>query len=987
MENASLAYLDNPNNQFYAKVAQIVGEYHLETGQQRKTDKTNKYQVYRYKVRIFSIHDDTVPDQSLPWAYPTIQTSGLGAESSGAPIYAPNSYVLVKENEDESGSYTILHPLANSVGFLTTFQSYGSAVSGFLPGSQKVLIPQTHFLNGKLVDGSELFKTTRPSDFNEKQNTQNETVELGNGCKKVNTEAINKEIAKLIKDVQKLKSDLTGKDSFLQTSQNFINDVQSAVNSASSNIANWTAIAVQEIRKYINRKVNAAIRDLTGNVPLSQRYLINEVTKETLSTISCLFVKLLQNLENIIRQILNAIIDKVVNTAQCVLENLLGNLIGQILSQLTTAINGILGPISSLIGSVISFTNEILNFVVSILDFLECKVENVCPTPTEWNFLEGAPSPAGTIDFNKVFQAAQGVVDSVVGAINIPQNLNNFVFSVDANAAFLGAAGCLGFGPQACGAPNVVFWGGSGSGATGNAVLNAFGDIIGVDIIAPGNYSSEPVLTFEDNCGNGVGAYGIPILGDVEVPVIDTTTPTETTAVTPTGTTDETGTTTAGTATTTVTGVTGVVMIKTGYGYLPAPDGSKGGMGRVWADRCQTIVRRANGDWDPPYSSEQPIKLFFGDMIQLPGKGEVHIDCDFTAAKLPGCDVVGTLTCLKSMIGFDDGRGTSFGTPTIRSMVGFDDIRGSSRENTPPISPIHATEIEKLVAATGANWAIETEIPRIKLGELTVNTYQSGLPVETIITFEDSQGRDEFDYVNDYPYAKELGFSDQDIRFYLEGYYTNVLGKKIGPLMQLKLDDPNFGPLPKYLTNNNTVGVFDYENDYPYAVSLGFTDQDIRYYLEKSYTGKIAEDMQRKLNDSNWGRIPEFYVTITAPPCPDQNPPAGNNYDVITSVGDVYIEDGGFGFVPGDTATLLDCAGNPDAATKIELDIDQNGSIVKARVVESGTNFTCIPEIKLNTQTGYNARLKPVLRFTRAQEIDVPAGTTPLKVIDCVGKV
>jgi hypothetical protein len=145
--------------------------------------------------------------------------------------------------------------------------------------------------------------------------------------------------------------------------------------------------------------------------------------------------------------------------------------------------------------------------------------------------------------------------------------------------------------------------------------------------------------------------------------------------------------------------------------------------------------------------------------------------------------------------------------------------------------------------------------------------------------------------------------------------------------------------------------------------------------------------MQRKLNDSNWGRIPEFYVTITAPDCPPENPPSGNNYDVITSVDDVYVEDGGFGFAPDDTASLLDCAGNPDAATKIELDIDQNGTIIKARVVQSGTNFACIPEIRLNTKTGYNARLKPILKFTRAEEIGVPPGTTVLSVVDCVGKV
>ena len=409
-------------------------------------------------------------------------------------------------------------------------------------------------------------------------------------------------------------------------------------------------------------------------------------------------------------------------------------------------------------------------------------------------------------------------------------------------------------------------------------------------------------------------------------------------------------------------------MIETGYGYLPSPDGSKGGMGRTWANRCQTIVRRANGNWDPPYSYEQPIKLFFGDMIQLPGKGEVYIDCDFTANKLPGCNVVGTLTCLKSMIGLDDSRGTPFGLPNIKSMVGFDDLRGSNVENTPPIPPDHQRRVDELMKTTEAISAFDRERVLIEQG-VVVGAFRP----------------DQFGFTNDYPYAKELGFTDQDIRFYLEGFYSKLLNKRIGPLMQVVLNNPNFGPLPKYVTGNGGAGIFDYENDYPYAVSLGFTDQDIRYYLENFYTGIIADDMQRKLNDSSWGRIPEFYVTITAPDCPPQNPPQG--YDVITTVGGISVEDGGFGFSPGDTATLLDCVGNPDAATKIQLDIDQNGTILKARIIQSGTNFACIPEIRLNTQTGYNARLKPILRFRKASEDNIPLGTVPLMVIDCVGKV
>ena len=973
-------YALNNNSIFKPQIAQIADEKSsVETLQQKKfTQEGTGINLRRYRIRICSMHDDNIPVDQLPFAYGQSPTSGLRGESCGAPIYPVNTFVTVFQDPD-TGLYYIddVHP--NTLGKLDQVKKSGcSAASGFVPGSALFYVPETHYKESRLVEGAEWFVVPRPSTADKKQNkpAEDPPIVLPSKCRKVNTEAINSELTKLIKDIEKLKENLTGKDSFLQTSQNFLNDVQSYISKASAKIANWISWAIQEMRRWVMRKVNGIIYELTGFAPLSTRLLVHETTNKTLSLISCLFVKLLQNLEAIIGQILGAIIDKILNTGQCVIENLLGNLIGQILSQLTSAINSILGPLSNLLGSIISFTNEILDFAISIIDFLTCKVENVCPAPASWNILEGAPPPFPIINFNAVFQAAKGIVDSTVGVLNIPENLNNFNFNIDANAAFLGAGGCLGFGPEACGTPNVVFWGGSGSGATGNAVLNAVGDIIGVDIITPGNYSSAPVISFEDNCGNGVGAYGIPVLGDVEVPPISSEgtatggagSATDTgTATGGTGSATDTGT-SAGTATTTITGVTDVIMIETGYGYLPSPDGSKGGMGRTWANRCQTIVRRANGNWDPPYSYEQPIKLFFGDMIQLPGKGEVYIDCDFTANKLPGCNVVGTLTCLKSMIGLDDSRGTPFGLPNIKSMVGFDDLRGSNVENTPPIPPDHQRRVDELMKTTEAISAFDRERVLIEQGAV-VGAFRP----------------DQFGFTNDYPYAKELGFTDQDIRFYLEGFYSKLLNKRIGPLMQVVLNNPNFGPLPKYVTGNGGAGIFDYENDYPYAVSLGFTDQDIRYYLENFYTGIIADDMQIKLNDSSWGRIPEFYVTITAPDCPPQNPPQG--YDVITTVGGISVEDGGFGFSPGDTATLLDCVGNPDAATKIQLDIDQNGTILKARIIQSGTNFACIPEIRLNTQTGYNARLKPILRFRKASEDNIPLGTVPLMVIDCVGKV
>ena len=106
-------------------------------------------------------------------------------------------------------------------------------------------------------------------------------------CKKINAEGINSEITNLIKDVEDLRTGLVGEDSFLVTSQEFINqEILGRVNQASAKIAEFTASLVQEVRRWVLRKVNVLIRNLTGNAPLASRFLVNEATEETLNTVS-----------------------------------------------------------------------------------------------------------------------------------------------------------------------------------------------------------------------------------------------------------------------------------------------------------------------------------------------------------------------------------------------------------------------------------------------------------------------------------------------------------------------------------------------------------------------------------------------------------------------------------------------------------------------------------------------------------------------------
>lgn len=826
-------------------IAVIVGvDTQLETQDPTKFEDKPDVVAQRYRVRILGEDPADKPESKLPVAYPLQLSSGLGAQDMGTIRYTPNTFVYVSKDPN-SGTLLIERVVPNYISvLLQDADSRGTeALSGFLPG---VTVPQTHFLKGNL-NSAELFGAQHYSEEDIKQIYSTKLPPFPNACKPVNTAGVNDAVENLINQVQDLKTGIIGEDSFLATSQKFTKDAQNVINGASFNvgigtnsyeisianaagdIGNIIASLIQQVRKFVIRKVTSIINNLIGNVPLSARYLANEATDKALSAISCLFYRILKGIEGMIANILSSIINKVLNAAECFLESLFAGIIGNILGNIIGAINGILSSIGATIGAVIGFANELLDFVIDILDFFKCPVKNECPETEEWDFLNGSPSPKTTLDFANIFNQAKGVVETVSNTVgNVTATfddlVDDFTFSKEDGSAFdpLGDVnignifqsivdGGCNVGPVNCGPPTVEFFGG-GSGGAGNAVINAAGEILGVDIILPGKYSSPPLVEFKDNCNNGQGAYGEVILDDDG-------------------------------------GISNVVILNSGYDYEAFPYGDKGASGKVWANRCQSTVLRANFDWDTPYSNGQTVTVFYGDTVTLPGQNAVVIDENFTEDMIPGCVVNGVNPRLKDMQSFDYTHGKVYDTG-IRHQFGF-------------------------------------------------------------------------------------------------------------------------------------------EVDAQRAFAEGFTEQDIRFFLENKFFLRVGPRMRDKLLDPNWGRIPEFSVTFTAPGCPEGTPedpnqaPTGGvgDSEVISILDGVVITNPGFGYDDGDQL-LIDGDGSGDL-------VITNGTITGVRITNPGIGYTTLPNLSINTRTGYNAVLKPVLRFVNPNDdgFVVPFGTPTLQVIDCVGKV
>ena len=894
----------------YRKIAVIVGTTAQEETQDSAVHGANQggdVVAQRYRIRILGEDPPDKPENRLPLAYPLQLNSGLGAQNVGIIRYTPNTFVYVSKDPN-SGTYQIEAVVPNFVRNLLEDgrnQAQGvAALSGFIPGQS--VVPDTSVTTNPTTN--ELFGTQKTSKFSDKEakplNTKTPT--MPKACAPVNTAGVNDAIDRLIKQIEELRTGLLGEDSFLQTSQNFLNDVQNfnvasgigiggeeyeiSIGNAAQDISQIIAALMQEMRKWVIRKVSSGVNQFIGNVPLSTRYIVNETKDKALSALSCLFYRILLGLENLVGNILKSIIDRILNAASCLVENILGGIIGEIIGRITGLINSILGPLSGLIGDIIDFTSELIDFAIDIIDIIRCPVENICPSTDNWDFLSGSSSSLEPLDFGQVFNKAKNMASSAastVGSVTATfdelvddwnfTNADGSVFEPlgDINAGTIWQNvldGSCDTGAVNCGPPNVQFFGGNGFGGAANAVINTAGEILGVQILNSGNYTSAPFVEFVDACGNGQGGTGTVIIGPIETGTgggtgddgggdgspIDGDSGGGGTGDDGTGTGDDGGGDGTGPGDDGTgpgddgTGIIDVVITDPGYGYEAFPYGDKGGGGRVWANRCQTSVHRADYRWDIPYSLGQTVRVYYGDEVTLPGQATIVIDENFTEDMIPGCIITGVNPKLKDMTSFD----YSFG-----------------------------------------------------------KTYETGI-------------------------RHQFGFEVDAQRAFAEGY----------------------------------------------------TEQDIRFFLENKFFLRVGRKMREKLLDPNWGKIPEFYVTFTAPGCPpgtpeDPNePPTSTQTDgqeVVSTIGSIFVSNPGFGYNDGDQLLIGDGTnGSADL-------IIRNGQIIGANITNPGIGFTTLPSLRINTETGFNADLKPVLRFINPNDSGfvVPFGTPTLQVIDCVGKV
>ena len=467
-------------------------------------------------------------------------------------------------------------------------------------------------------------------------------------CEPIQLTGVALTIRNLIQDIEKVKKEVNDwkykltNELISENGQKFGLDeyIRYKVQNAAQSIVGWFKNLIFKIKERIDQNIEGAAKELYYFLFPYQRQKGKEALEKSKNLFNCLIRKIVGQLISMLTKFLLDAVDRFINVPLCAAENILAAIIGKLTGLISSALDVIMAPVNALLGAV-DLVGDILQIVKDILTFLSCDDPPNCSGIKEWSIYDG-PGQGLNLDLNSFFNKVKTFASNVVQSVNP----DNFDFDLDFSDVFDNPCNVDAI---LCGPPTVEFFGGGGSGASGNAIISATGQIMGVDITLSGvNYTSAPFVRFVDACGKGRGAVGRAVLGRVNVPL--------TSGVLPT----------LGTVQETTTGVIAVIMNENGSGYISSPDGDLGGDGRVWAEKDQTTVQREDGTYDRPYVPGEDIEILPGDSVRLPnGTTEELGNETIIGGKYQTVNTQGTITAPSQTPsdfirgdypGFDDGK-------------------------------------------------------------------------------------------------------------------------------------------------------------------------------------------------------------------------------------------------------------------------------------------------------------------------------------------
>ena len=479
----------------------------------------NGEQVYsfRCRVRIVGYHgnDTDLPDKDLPLAHILLPSNTTTIGGCGRTVQYQGGEVVVGFFLDgEDGQ----QPIIFGTLFKQTFVKDGLTSSMFNTKNQIDFIPYTppkvrqrsgkhrFFSESPWTGGFSDGEAVKTIAMKQMEAATNITIPNFSPCEDNEISKISETIKNFTRKMETLQS-LNEQSTYVDPIYGGIVDIQSEIKIASNRVHNSMTKLIRRGRSWlIQETLDKLDKTMENKVDKFNQVVLGQATNALTSIIFCNIEKIQEGLKDYLSKSLENMIGQVLDVPTCGVENFMGDMFGQINNILDTSLGSMFDQLNNIQGGGIALPSETFSKAIRlaniITNVLDCDKVN-CPESQVFSSKNG------------VSKGIEENFDNIIDKIGLNSRLTPMLENIDNAIEASPSAPDCNTNVLKCGPPRVDFIGSSGQGASGNAVVNALGQIIGVAINGPGlGFKEPPLLSFFDGCDKGSGAGGYARLND-----------------------------------------------------------------------------------------------------------------------------------------------------------------------------------------------------------------------------------------------------------------------------------------------------------------------------------------------------------------------------------------------------------------------------------------------------------------------------------------
>ncbi len=486
----------------------------LEKTRDADPDKKDIYS-HRCRVRIIGYHgcEDDLPDKDLPLAHVLLPPNTTTTGACGETMEYQGGEVVVGFFFDGAdaqqpvifGTLFRQHFIEDQIKQADYNAKKQTCFKPWTPPEVTSNLNKNQVALGSVKKNFVTNNAEKNVAHNQKEEATNGKFDNATACQDNEVSKISNTIKEFTQKAQKLQK-LSGANEYVNTTYGGITDIQSELKLTSNKLHNSMTKLVRRGRSWVIQdtleKLNTTLKDKVAK-PLQAPTA--EATNSLVNTMFCNFEKIQDGLLDYLFDSLENMLGQVLDVPICGIENFLSDMFGQINNILDTSLGDMFGQLNSIspgIGLPSKTFSKAIKFANIITSALDCDAQN-CPPNTTFSAKSGT-SLSGDDDFS-----------NITSKMGISSLVDPFLETLDNAIPAVPSAPDCSTNVLKCGPPRVDFIGGGGEGATGSAIVNVLGQVIGVSILGKGSgYSEPPLLSFFDSCENGYGAGGYVRLND-----------------------------------------------------------------------------------------------------------------------------------------------------------------------------------------------------------------------------------------------------------------------------------------------------------------------------------------------------------------------------------------------------------------------------------------------------------------------------------------